>query len=211
MSRRLPSLLLLLAAASLVLLSLSSLPVADGLSVHVRAKSERCFSEQVNKGEKVVGSWAVSDGGKLDVDVRVLGPDGKVVYERERATEGSFIFKAVSEGQHTLCLDNRMSSLTGKTVAFDLFVGAALHRRDAASAAALTPLESGVVSTSEGVHAMGKALRYAKAREDRHAQTVDSTNGRVVACSMINVLAIVSVAGAQVIVIRRMFEKKRKY
>jgi len=202
--------LMFCALAALLSLALLASP-ASALSVSVRAKSEHCFGEAVMKSEKVVGSWVVTEGGKLDIDVRVIGPDGKVVFERERATDGSFVFKAQQGGEHKLCMDNRMSSLSAKVVNFDLFVGAALHRRDAASAAALTPLETAVVSTSEGVHAISKAIRYAKSREERHSKTVQSTNGRVLACALVNIVAIVVVAAAQIFGIKGMFEKKRKY
>jgi len=59
----------------------------------------QCFFEEVSKGEKVVGSYWVAEGGNLDVDLRVLGPDGKIVYERERTQDGSFQFKAQAEGE----------------------------------------------------------------------------------------------------------------
>lgn len=61
----------------------------------------QCFFEEVSKGEKVVGSYWVAEGGNLDVDLRVLGPDGKIVYERERTQDGSFQFKAQAEGETT--------------------------------------------------------------------------------------------------------------
>ena len=61
----------------------------------------QCFFEEVSKGEKVVGSYWVAEGGNLDVDLRVLGPDGKIVYERERTQDGSFQFKAQAEGEMT--------------------------------------------------------------------------------------------------------------
>jgi hypothetical protein len=158
----------------------------------------------------VVGSYFVSEGGNLDVDLRVSGPDGKTVYERERAKEGSFQFKARAEGTHTLCLDNRMSTVSGKSVTFQLYVGDALHRKDAASAAALTPLENAVVQTAEGLHAISSAIKYAKGREERHSKTVESTGGRVVLCALVNMAALLIVAAAQIWSIRGMFEKTRK-
>ena len=91
-SRVLPT---LLCAVSALLLML---PSAYAFNVYVPAKDEQCFFDHVYKGDKVVGSYFVSEGGNLDIDMKVLGPDGKVVYEKERTTDGSFQFKAMQEG-----------------------------------------------------------------------------------------------------------------
>ena len=152
----------------------------------------------------------MSEGGNLDIDLKISGPDNKIVYEKERTQEGSFQFKAIAEGVHTLCFDNRMSTLSGKTVSFNLYVGDALHRKDAASAQSLTPLESAVVKTAEGLHGMRDSVHYIKLREERHAQTVDSTNARVIFWNAINCSALVAVSLAQIWAIRGLFEKTRK-
>src|SRR5262245_19109826 len=44
------------------------------------------------RGEKVVSSFNVASGGFLDIDIRVYGPDGKIVYEADREKDGGFQF-----------------------------------------------------------------------------------------------------------------------
>lgn len=121
-----PLRLLLCLVAVLLLL----VPSASGFNVYVPAKDEQCFFDTVFKGDKVVGSYWVSEGGNLDIDFRVLGPDNKVVYERERTQDGSFQFKAMQEGQTPTCthvrapgrrsvrsvLTERIDSLTSRLV-----------------------------------------------------------------------------------------------
>lgn len=80
-------------------------------------------------------------------------------------------FTVTVTGVHQLCFDNRMSTVSGKLVSFHLYVGDALHKRDAANAQSLSPLEQAVVKTSEGMHAMRDNIGYLKAREERHAQS----------------------------------------
>lgn len=205
------------AAGSTLLLCLLSLlccliclPSSHALNVYIPAKDSQCFFEYIPLHDKVVGSYWVSEGGNLDIDLKITGPDSKVVYEKERTTEGSFQFKTTKEGVHTLCFDNRMSTISGKTISFNLYVGDALHRKDAASQQSLTPLESAVVKTAEGLHAMRDSVHYIKGREERHAQTVDSTNARVIFWSAINCSALIVVAAAQIWAIRGLFEKTRK-
>jgi hypothetical protein len=200
-----------LLSSCLLLLLLTVLPsLTSAYTVYVPAKSELCFHEHVFKGDKVVGSYQVSEGGNLDIDMRVLGPDSKVVYEKERTTDGSFQFKSMQEGNHNLCFDNRMSTVSGKLLTFALYVGDALHKKDAADAKALTPLEQAVVKTSEGMQSIRDTIQYLKLREERHAKTVDSTNSRVIFWNSINVACVLLMAALQVVLLRGMFEKTRK-
>jgi hypothetical protein len=73
------SLVLVLTACSLVRLRLARCLI-------------QCFFDHVSKNDKVVGSYWVAEGGNLDIDLKVTGPDGKVVYEKERTQDGSFQF-----------------------------------------------------------------------------------------------------------------------
>ena len=39
--------------------------------VEVPANSDECFLEDITRGQKVIGSYSVSQGGKLDIDMKV--------------------------------------------------------------------------------------------------------------------------------------------
>jgi len=202
-----------LALCLLAFLALISplMQTVQAFNVYVSAKDQQCFFDHVYAGDKVVISYMVTEGGNNDIDLRVIGPDGKTVYEKERSQEGRLQFKAMQEGTHTLCLDNRMSTVSGKVVAFNLYVGDQLHKHDAAKEGALSPLELAVVSTSEGMNAMRDAIYYAKMREQRHAETVDSTNTRVILWNALRMMAILAMTATQLLLLRGMFEKKRKF
>lgn len=58
---------------SLVALALLFVLVAEGLVIQVPPSSEQCVFEQVRAGEKVIGSYEVSQGGNLDIDLKVRG------------------------------------------------------------------------------------------------------------------------------------------
>ena len=103
-----------------------------------------------------------------------------------------------------------MSTVSGKLVSFNLYVGDALHKRDAASAKSLTPLETAIVKTAEGMNGIRDSISYSKLREERHAKTVDSTNARVILWSSINCGSVIVMAALQIWLIRGMFEKTRK-
>lgn len=68
-------------------------------------------------------TFEISEGGFLDIDVRIVGPDGKVIYQGERETSGKYTFAAHLPGKYTYCFSNQMSTMTPKVVMFDMEVG----------------------------------------------------------------------------------------
>lgn len=63
------------------------------------------------------------EGGFLDIDVRVTGPDGEEVISRERESNGKITFAAAKTGTYTYCFSNKMSTMTPKGVMFSMDVG----------------------------------------------------------------------------------------
>lgn len=58
----------------------------------------------------------------MDIDVRIVGPDNKVIYQGERETSGKFTFAAHTQGVYTYCFSNKMSTMTPK-VKYNLTFG----------------------------------------------------------------------------------------
>jgi hypothetical protein len=156
-----------------------------------------------------VSSFNVAAGGFLDIDVRVYGPDGKVVYEQERQTDGSFQFVATAAGEYRLCFGNTMSTVTGKTVSFHLYVGNALAQHHAAKKEHLNPLENSILKLSEHLHAVRDAQEYAKVRERTCRNTTESTNERVMWWSILETISLFAVGAFQIYQLRRFLEKKQ--
>lgn len=80
------------------------------------------------------------EGGFLDIDVRIVGPDGKIIYQvrigmfvmklelktelrkfqGDRETNGKYTFAAYETGVYTYCFSNQMSTVTPKVVMFTM-------------------------------------------------------------------------------------------
>jgi len=155
-------------------------------------------------------SYAVQSGGYLDVDLKVWGPDLKIVYELDRTKEGNFQFKALQAGSHKLCFINTMSLVSGKTISFNTYTGHSLLSLDAAKAEHLTPLEQAVISTSENLNNIHDTQVYLKFRDSRHSETVMSTNSRVVWWSLLELLGLVAISVFNIVFLRQLFEKTGK-
>lgn len=64
-----------------------------------------------------------------------------------------------------------MSTVTGKTVNFHIYVGNSLSQRDAAKQEHLNPLENSVVQLGQGLVAAINAQQYMRGREETHAKS----------------------------------------
>merc|ERR1711862_692610 len=89
----------------------------------VEAHEEQCFYEEVPQGFPVNVMFQVISGGFLDIDLKITAPDGKVIYEGVRETEGKYTFNTFTPGLYSFCFGNRMSTLTPKTVSFIITIG----------------------------------------------------------------------------------------
>ena len=63
----------------LVLVQLASM--AKAYFITVDAHAEECFFDKVKSGTKMGLMFEVAEGGFLDIDVRIVGPDGKTIHQ----------------------------------------------------------------------------------------------------------------------------------
>ena len=66
-------------------------------------------------------TFEIAEGGFLDIDVKITGPDGAVIYKGERESSGMYTFSAPTSGRYTYCFSNQMSTMTPKVIFYKLF------------------------------------------------------------------------------------------
>ena len=63
------------------LLLASLMAQVESYFITVDAHAEECFFDKVKSGTKMGLMFEVAEGGFLDIDVRIVGPDGKTIHQ----------------------------------------------------------------------------------------------------------------------------------
>ncbi|XP_063606569.1 transmembrane emp24 domain-containing protein-like isoform X3 [Penaeus indicus] len=96
---------------------------SEAYFITIDAHAEECFFEKVTTGTKLGLAFEVAEGGFLDIDIKIYSPDGKIIHEGERESNGRYTFPASMDGVYTYCFSNKMSTMTPKIVMFSMDVG----------------------------------------------------------------------------------------
>jgi len=48
-------------------------------------------------------TFEIAEGGFLDIDVKIVGPDGRIIYQGEQESSGKYTFAAHTSGVYTYC------------------------------------------------------------------------------------------------------------
>ncbi|CAF0736533.1 unnamed protein product [Adineta ricciae] len=191
------------------------LKLTYGYYVVVEAHTEECFFEKLTSGTKLLLTFEVVEGGFLDIDVKITGPDQKEVYHGERESSGKTTFSAHMDGNYTLCFNNKMSTMTPKTIMFSMEV------------ADKPKLELGTETGSDNVTARHSKLEeliaelsgtltnvkheqeFMEVRDRIHRSINENTNSRVVMWSCFEAFILLAMSFGQVYYLRRFFEVRR--
>jgi len=65
-------------------------------------------------------TFEIAEGGFLDIDVKIVGPDGRIIYQGEQESSGKYTFAAHTSGVYTYCFSNQKSTMTPKVVMFNM-------------------------------------------------------------------------------------------
>ena len=106
------------------LLAIGALLVAKSSQffITIDAHEDECFFDRALAGTKLGLMFEVVEGGFLDIDVKITGPDNKVIYQGDRETNGKYTFSTHMDGVYKYCFSNKMSTMTPKSVMFSMDV-----------------------------------------------------------------------------------------
>uniref|UniRef100_A0A1Q3FH02 Putative cargo transport protein n=1 Tax=Culex tarsalis TaxID=7177 RepID=A0A1Q3FH02_CULTA len=202
-----------LALLATCLLLLTCLPTTSyAYFITVDAHSEECFFDKAESGTKLGLMFETVEGGFLDIEVRITGPDQKVIYQGEKESSGKYTFSAYETGIYHYCFSNKMSTLTPKVVMFSMEIGEAPKGTIGAvneGEAGHTKLEDMIKELSGTLTSIKHEQDYMHVRDRIHRSINENTNSRVVMWSVFEALVLVVMTVGQVYYLKRFFEVKR--
>jgi hypothetical protein len=146
------------------------LAVSQSYFATIDAHEEVCYFDRVSSGTKLGLTFEVVEGGFLDIDVQITGPDDKVIYSGERESSGKYTVAAHMDGVYKYCFSNKMSSMTPKTVMFSMDVGDAPKNADDTESHH-NKLEQMVQELSVALTGVKHEQEYMEVRERIHRQS----------------------------------------
>jgi hypothetical protein len=178
--------------------------------ISVDAQDEECFFDKVTAGTKMGLMFEVAEGGFLDIDVKIVGPDEKEIYKGERESNGKYTFAAHMDGVYKYCFSNKMSTMTPKVVMFSMDIGDA-PKEGAANEGDEhhNKLEDMIKELSTALTGVKHEQDYMEVRERIHRAINDNTNSRVVLWSFFEALVLIAMSLGQVYYLKRFFEVRR--
>ncbi|KAL6081619.1 hypothetical protein STEG23_007834 [Scotinomys teguina] len=175
--------------AELLVLLAALLATASGYFVSIDAHAEECFFERVTSGTKMGLIFEVAEGGFLDIDVEITGPDNKGI-QRGPSPAGK------SLRLMTLFLVNFKLVNRYKLDYFSLIA----HQNK---------LEEMINELAVAMTAVKHEQEYMEVRERIHRAINDNTNSRVVLWSFFEALVLVAMTLGQIYYLKRFFEVRR--
>ncbi|XP_014674061.1 PREDICTED: transmembrane emp24 domain-containing protein 2-like [Priapulus caudatus] len=193
----------------LLIVSLLCIASIDCYFIHIDAKGEECFFDKVKTGTKMGLTFEVAEGGFLDIDVKITGPDGKVIYTGERESNGKYTFAAHIDGTYVYCFSNVMSTVTPKIVMFSMDVDEKKISSGEDTGEQHKKLEDMVNQLSSSLVGVKHEQEYMEIRDRIHRSINENTNSRVVLWSFFEALVLVTMTVGQVYYLKRFFEVRR--
>ncbi|KMZ09359.1 transmembrane emp24 domain-containing protein 3 [Drosophila simulans] len=169
-----------------------------------------CFYEEIKKNSSAYFEFQVSAGGQLDVDVTLKDPQGKVIYNLEKATFDSHQFVAETTGVYTACFGNQFSAFSHKIVYVDFQVGEepALPGVDE-HATVLTQMETSSQAIHKGLNDILDAQTHHRLREAQGRKRAEDLNQRVMVWSSVETAAVILIGLVQILVLRNFFTDRK--
>ena len=174
-------------------------------------------------------SW-LSAGGSSDlkIDFSLMGPKGEILVREFGRSEGSHVFPVSQDGTFTLCFDNTMSRMSSKLVNIDVYLYGSddddrwgsyidstfTYAPEIQALESLETLRSSVNKVRDNMIKIVHLQEERRAIERRDRNVVEQNFEYVNRLNFYSILALVSVALTQLMLIRGFFDDQsiiRKY
>lgn len=172
--------------------------------------AEDCFYEEIKRNTTAYLEFQVSAGGQLDVDVTLKDPQGRIIYEQQKATFDSHQFVTEAAGIYQACFSNKFSTFSHKFVYVDFQVGdePALPGVEE-HATVLTQMETSSQAIHKSLNDILDAQTHHRLRESQGRKRAEELNERVMWWSCVETGAVLLIGIGQILVLRNFFTDRK--
>jgi len=194
----------------LFLILTTFVPISQCYFIEIEANAEECFFDKVKAGTKLGLTFEVAEGGFLDIDVSIVGPDTKPIHQGERESTGRYTFSAERDGIYRYCFSNKMSTMTPKIVMFNMDITEeASHDTQEGGEVDHNKLEDQIKELGVTLTGVKHEQEYMEVRDRIHRNLNESSNSRVVLWSIFEAVVLLSMSIGQIYYLTRFFEVRR--
>ncbi|KXS18191.1 hypothetical protein M427DRAFT_143960 [Gonapodya prolifera JEL478] len=194
------------AVRALLLLALAALAAADNLlhpfSIELRSGARECFFESLNPSDVRSLMYEVWQGEDFLVNVKILGPDLQVFYDRD-GTEGEASVLARMQGEHSFCFENKWGDRS--RVSFNLLSPESTPDK---SPSALTPLLSSLETISNAISNATSQVDHFDLVQKRSIYMAVRLHDTVNRLSLAKLLSVMLSSVVTVVVVRSLFAEQ---
>ncbi|CAG9859007.1 unnamed protein product [Phyllotreta striolata] len=196
----------------LLSLGLVQYTLTNELTFELPDSAKECFYEEIQKNTSCVLEFQVVTGGQYDVDVSLEDPKGNVLYKQVRMQFDSHSFVAQTYGIYKVCFSNEFSTFSHKLVYMDFQVGDEQPLPGIGEhATVLTQMESSAQEIHKSLSTILDYQTHHRLREAQGRKRAEELNERVLWWSIMETLAVITCAFAQVFVLKNFFTDKKPY
>lgn len=204
-----------LAMSMLVALAASG---ADGVRIQLGPRAEECVQEELpSELDSLTASFVATskhDGAAIDrqqaYDLRVIDPDGQVVYKPSRRTEHKFTLPVEKSGKYSLCFTN--NEKYAGAIAYHSHVGHySAKEHEKAKREHVDPLRERLHDLEQDVAILRQEQEFMLENDAVHLRLNESTQRRMMFRALLESLGLVAAGVAQVLYLKRYVDSKHRY
>lgn len=201
------------------------------LTVTLRAGGVECFHQPAKVGQVLEVEYQVLDANFGNMEMRqgmeinfiLKSPTGQQLVSDQSRTEAIHRHEVKEPGDHTLCFDNSMSTLSTKTVYFEVYVdragsqeedewegGEIPYSPELVYNDTYTDIKAVIKKVHENLNQVKHYQDVKRAHEARDRNVQEHNFIRVNQFSMLFIVVMLSVGAVQVVMVRSLFEERSR-
>ena len=183
--------------------------IAYSYEIGIGRQEKQCFGEDITADTLFVGEVRASDmHSQIGLAITVTDRESNMLHYKFGAKEDKFSFVSSIDGPHLLCIENIASEFA--MVSFTILTGvAAKDFSNVPSSKDLKESERRLIKITESVMEIRKELQYIKERDAQLSHTNETIQSRIIIYSIITVIILATMAGMQVLYLKKYFKSKK--